>query len=290
MALEEILDDLKNAAGISCEPGAPIAVAGGSINDAFRIESASGPLLLKVNARTGADMFAAEAEGLAALRDAQAVAVPEVYAHGATATHSYLALQWIELAPDPSRAAARLGRELAAQHARTSERFGWHRDNTIGSTPQPNGVADEWTSFLRERRLGYQLELAAGNGLPRACCARVSTLLGRLDQYFGDYAPRPSLLHGDLWGGNWGATLGGVPYIFDPAVYFGDREADLAMTRLFGGFGPAFYEAYKTAWPLAPGAERRVPLYNLYHLLNHFNLFGSGYVGQIERALTQLER
>lgn len=173
-------------------------------------------------------------------------------------------------------------------HAHTGNYFGWNRDNTIGSTPQPNTPTQEWIDFWRDRRLGFQLELAARNGLPGECERQGRALLGRLERYFDGYRPEPSLLHGDLWGGNWGTTPDGVPYIYDPAVYFGDREADLAMTRLFGGFGESFYEGYQAAWPLPPGWERRVPLYKLYHLLNHFNLFGTGYLGQIEGALAEL--
>ncbi len=289
MALEQVLADLKREAGIACERGTARAVSGGSINETFRLETGTGPLLLKVNTRDGASMFAAEAAGLKALREARAVATPDVYALGETADHAYLALEWIELVPDPRPAAARLGRELAALHAHTGAHFGWYRDNTIGSTPQPNTPTVDWIDFWCHCRLGYQLELAARNGLPRECERRARALLGRLAQYFESYRPEPSLLHGDLWGGNWGATRDGVPYIFDPAVYFGDREADLAMTRLFGGFSERFYEAYEAAWPLAPGWEGRVALYNLYHLLNHFNLFGAGYLGRIEGALRELE-
>ena len=287
MALDQVLDDLQREAGI-VRRGEVRAVGGGSINRAYRVESGAGPVFLKVNTRDGAAMFAVEAAGLDAIRAARAVATPAVAALGETDDHAWLALEWIEFVPNPQPAAESLGRELAAMHAHTGEYFGWHRDNTIGSTPQPNTPTEEWTEFWSEHRLGFQLELAARNGLPGECERHGRALLGRLDRYFDGYRPEPSLLHGDLWCGNWGATRDGVPYIYDPAVHFGDREADLAMTRLFGGFGEPFYKGYQSVWPLPPGWERRVPLYNLYHLLNHFNLFGTGYLGQIEGALAEL--
>lgn len=289
MALDQVLDDLQREAGIA-RLGEVHAVGGGSINRAYRVESGAGSVFLKVNTRDGAAMFAAEAAGLEAIREARAVATPAVVALGETDDHAWLALEWIEFAPNPQPAAARLGRGLAAMHAHTGEHFGWHRDNTIGSTPQPNTPTEQWIDFWRDHRLGYQLELAVRNGLPSESENRVTALLGGLDQYFDGYRPESSLLHGDLWGGNWGATQDGIPYIYDPAVYFGDREADLAMTRLFGGFGEKFHEAYRAAWPLAPGWKRRVALYNLYHILNHFNLFGAGYLGRIEDVLRELGR
>lgn len=290
MALDRILDELEHQAAIACERGSLRPVGGGSINRAFRVETGAGPVFLKVNSSDGAAMFAAEAAGLEAIRAARAVAAPAVLALGVTGDHAWLALEWLELAANPQPAAARLGRDLAALHAHTGEYFGWDRDNTIGSTPQPNTPTEEWIDFWRDHRLGFQLELAVRNGLPRECERRVGALLNRLERYFDGYRPEPSLLHGDLWGGNWGATRGGAPCIFDPAVYFGDREADLAMTRLFGGFGEPFYRAYESAWPLAPGWQGRVALYNLYHLFNHFNLFGAGYLGRIEDALGELQR
>lgn len=289
MALDQVLDDLEREAGIACR-GEVRAVGGGSINRAYRIDCGAGPVFLKVNTRASADMFTAEAAGLDAIREARAVATPAVIGLGETSDHAWLALEWIDFVANAPRAAAQLGRELAALHAHTGEYFGWRRDNTIGSTPQPNTPTEAWIDFWREHRLGFQLELAARNGLPRECERQVAAVMGRLEKYFDGYRPEPSLLHGDLWGGNWGATLDGVPHIYDPAVYFGDREADLAMTRLFGGFGERFYRGYQAAWPLAPGWERRVALYNLYHLLNHFNLFGAGYLGQIEGALGEFGR
>jgi fructosamine-3-kinase len=235
-------------------------------------------------------MFEAEALGLAALEKIEAVRVPRVFAVGTVGDAAYLALEWIEFAAKSAEAEAELGRGLALQHRSTSTTFGWSRDNTIGSTPQLNRPCTDWPAFLRERRLRYQLDLAGRNGLPSSILGRGLSLLEQLDEFLGDHRPTPSLLHGDLWGGNWAATRAGVPFIFDPAVYYGDREADIAMTRLFGGFGDAFYAAYEAEWPLPASSERRVDLYNLYHLLNHFNLFGAGYLEAVQASIGRLER
>jgi protein-ribulosamine 3-kinase len=285
--LDGLLDALAREAGLSIRAEGCTRLGAG-FSERFRIESSSGPVFVKTASPDGLSMLEAEAEGLAALRAADAVAVPRVHTVGATADAAYLALEWIELSGRSAAAEARLGRELARQHGCRRERHGWHRSNTIGSTPQLNPPTDDWTRFFRDWRLGVQLELAARNGLDARSVELGAQLTDGLDEYLAGHAPAASLLHGDLWGGNWGATAAGVPYLYDPAVYFGDREADLAMTRLFGGFGPAFYSAYEDAWPLPDGWERRVDLYNLYHLLNHFNLFGAGYRSQVTAVLTRL--
>jgi len=222
------------------------------------------------------------------LAAAGAVRVPRVLGSVQSGGESLLALEWIDFDLPGRDTEARLGEQLARQHRRFSDRFGWRRDNTIGSTPQRNAWNTDWVDFLRRERLGFQLELARQNGFGGELAAAGSRLLANLGQFFDSYWPEPSLLHGDLWGGNW-ASAAGEPVIFDPAVYYGDRETDLAMTRLFGGFGPAFYAAYEAAWPLAPGSERRQRLYQLYHVLNHLNLFGRGYLGRALGILKSLE-
>ncbi|HEY8506894.1 MAG TPA: fructosamine kinase family protein, partial [Steroidobacteraceae bacterium] len=217
-----------------------------------------------------------------------AVRVPRVRAHGATRQYAYLAREWIESKGRSSAAEAQLGRQLAAQHRFTAQQFGWHRDNTIGLTPQVNACARDWVEFFGERRLRYQLDLAAKNGYARLLEKPGERLLEALPELLRGHNPQPSLLHGDLWGGNWFATAGDVPVIFDPAVYYGDREADIAMTRLFGGFGAEFYRAYESVWPLPSGHQVRCDLYNLYHILNHANLFGGGYAQQARTMIDRL--
>ena len=290
MNLTQATHELQRNTGIEADPAEATAVGGGSISQAYRVPSSQGPLFVKLNHAAGLAMFEAEADGLMALKDGGALAVPAVHCVGSVEETAYLFLHWLDLEPKSQAAERALGRGLARQHRISGEQFGWRRDNVIGSTHQPNDPNDNWIDFLRDRRLGFQLGLAAENGLPLADQEMGAALLGGLEKFFGGEAPAPSLLHGDLWSGNWGSTTSDVPYVFDPAVYFGDREADLAMTRLFGGFSPVFYDSYMTEWPLPSGWDTRVDLYNLYHLLNHFNLFGSGYLPQISSVLAQLSK
>lgn len=231
-------------------------------------------------------MFEAEAEGLRELGKADALRVPHPVCHGTADGHAYLVLEYLRLRPDGDSEQA--GRRLAQLHRVTAPRFGWHRDNTIGATPQHNAQTSRWADFWIECRLGYQLRLAAENGFGGRLQSRGERLLGYTEAVVGDHNPTASLLHGDLWGGNLSYDAQGQPVIYDPAVYFGDREADLAMTELFGGFDDAFYGAYRDAWPLAPGYRVRRIFYNLYHVLNHLNIFGGGYLGQAEAMIDRL--
>src|SRR6267142_2455054 len=177
---------------------------------------------------------------------------------------------------------------LAALHAVTAPRFGWVRDNTIGRTPQANAASDDWAEFFRERRLRPQLELTKAHGVAELLATPGERRRESVHGLLAGHRPAASLLHGDLWGGNWLASASGEPVLIDPAVYYGDRETDLAMTRLFGGFGERFYQAYQAAAPLAPAAQARCELYNLYHVLNHANLFGGGYAGQARDMIEHL--
>jgi len=254
-------------------------VTGGCIHRCYRVRRDGRLLFLKVNRRPLANAFAAEADGLAALRDGGARA-PEPIAHGEIGTSAYLLLEYLELRSRGDYAS--LGRMLAGMHRCLGDRYGWRRDNYIGSTPQPNRLCRPWQEFWRTQRLEPQLELARRNGY-------------RLDeapvwQLLEAHEPEASLVHGDLWNGNAAFQAGGAPVLFDPAVYYGDREVDLAMSELFGGFPEEFYAAYNEEWPLSRDYERRKPLYNLYHLLNHLNLFGGGYLEQVRTVLRLLAR
>jgi fructosamine-3-kinase len=263
-------------------------VVGGSINQCSRFETTSGPIFVKHGDTDLLRTFEVEAAGLAELAAARAARIPQVLAIGERNGTALLVLEWIDLTPATAASEAQLGELLAAQHRTTQDTFGWDRDNTIGSTPQHNRRADRWIEFFRDSRLLPQLALADRNGAGGELIAAGQRLCERLDDFFADHEPEPSLLHGDLWGGNWGTDTQGKPVLFDPAVYFGDRETDLAMTRLFGGFGAPFYVAYQKVWPLPAGAEARITLYNLYHVLNHFNLFGGGYRRQAEAMIERL--
>ncbi|MGH8771624.1 MAG: fructosamine kinase family protein [Burkholderiales bacterium] len=259
-------------------------VGGGCINSASRIEGNGLTFFVKLNDAAKFPMFEAEATALEEIARTHTVRVPQPICCGVEASQAFLVLEHIELGARGDWAL--LGAQLAQLHKTTSEQFGWARDNTIGSTPQINTQCDDWIEFWRERRLGFQLSLAAKNGY--GLQKKGERLMASLDFFFRDCQPQPSLLHGDLWGGNAAFDQDGNPVIFDPAVYFGDREADLAMTELFGGFGRAFYSAYDEAFPLDNGYKVRKTLYNLYHVLNHLNLFGGSYLRQAETMIDGL--
>lgn len=267
---------------------APVPVGGGSIHKTFSYRTERGPVFVKVCELPNASMIAAEAAGLRELASAKALRVPEVLAIGKLEDRAFICLEWLELVEPTNIAQTRLGEQLAALHAHSSESYGWHQDNFIGTTLQRNERRAHWVDFYRSQRLEPQLDLAERNGADAQTIEKGRRLLEALDAFFASYRPAPSLLHGDLWGGNWGAVGLGQPVIFDPAVYYGDREADIAMTRLFGGFGAPFYAAYEATWPLDVGAAARTRLYNVYHVLNHFNIFGGGYLSQARTMLNEL--
>ena len=292
------------------------SVGGGSINEAYRLEGTDGSrYFLKLNDSRHLPMFIAEAAGLDAIAVTNTIRVPRLVAHGTANSRSFLVLEYLEL---NSRGDARLlGEQLAALHRFTSDRanvnsraaeevnsghsrpgcsatpchgrtpsqFGFAQDNFIGTTPQPNGWKDNWIDFWREQRLGFQLRLAAQNGYGGKLQMLGEKLLDALPTFFDGYLPQPALLHGDLWSGNHAFLADGTPVVFDPASYYGDRECDLAMTELFGGYPADFYAAYRAAYPLDDGYAVRKELYNLYHILNHANLFGGGYARQAEQMM-----
>lgn len=261
------------------------SINGGCINKAMVLEDGPRCYFLKQNAATRLAMFEAEAKGLQEIARSHSVRVPEPVCWGKNQNFAYLVLEYIDIGAINSHGMQQLGFQLAQMHRTTRAHFGWDTDNTIGSTPQMNTPSPNWVNFWRENRLGFQLELAGQNG--RSLNRKGERLLADLEKFFQGYSPAPSLLHGDLWGGNAG-SFQQQPVIFDPAVYYGDRETDLAMTELFGGFSAAFYGAYEEAWPLDAGYRVRKSLYNLYHILNHFNLFGGGYASQAEHMMDSL--
>lgn len=264
------------------------SIGGGCINSAYRVQADDVDVFVKVNSPHLAEMFAAEARGLQEMAELDCINVPDVICHGSNQQHSYLVLDYIELGSLRGAASAKLGEQLAALHAIAQPFFGWHIDNTIGSTPQINDREHDWVRFWQQHRLGKQLQLAAAKGFTGRLQDQGQRLLEQLPKFFVGYQPQPSLLHGDLWGGNTGADASGNPVIFDPACYYGDREADMAMTELFGGFGGDFTSAYQAHHPLDAGYQSRKTLYNLYHIINHVNLFGGGYLGQAEAMIAQL--
>jgi len=265
------------------------SVGGGCINSAYRITGQDKrEYFVKFNQADKLYMFEAEAEGLRELSNATVVLVPEPIATGIEASQSYIVMEYLPLGGSDKGAMEHFGGQLAKLHQHTHPQYGWHRDNTIGATHQNNQQENDWITFWREHRLGYQLELAKNNGYSHRAIAKGEKLAEQLGCFFTTYTPEASLLHGDLWGGNYSVSYTGEPVIFDPAVYYGDREADIAMTELFGGFSADFYAAYKNAWPLDEGYATRKTLYNLYHVINHFNLFGGGYGQQAEGMMDRL--
>lgn len=262
-------------------------IGGGSINKAVRLSDDRRSYFVKLNDAGRLSMFEAEVAGLREIEDTHTLRVPKSVCVGAVGDSAYLVMEYVESGWSRNESTARAGRGLAALHRHGQQTYGWFRENTIGSTAQSNEPAKDWIMFWRDRRLGAQLEMAARNGYGGRLQDRGQELLESLSALI-DHRPQPSLLHGDLWSGNLFYDNEGEPVVYDPAVYYGDREADLAMTELFGGFGGDFYAAYNEAWPLDCGYNRRKTLYNLYHILNHLNLFGGGYLSQAEGMINRL--
>jgi protein-ribulosamine 3-kinase len=279
---------IREAAGAPFVIESRAGVGGGCINDCYLVRGSGRACFVKLNSPDRGDMFAAEAAGLDEISATRTVRVPQAICHGTGPAASWLVLEYLELRSADGGSMRELGRRLAGMHRATSRQHGWQRDNTIGATRQVNTPSHDWAGFWCEHRLGFQLRLATAKGHGGPLIAGGEHLMEKLPAFFRGYGPPPSLLHGDLWAGNAAATAAGEPVIFDPAVYYGDREADLAMTELFGGFPPAFHESYRAEYPLDAGYAIRKDLYNLYHVLNHLNLFGGGYRMQAERLIQQL--
>ena len=283
---QHIEQEIKKHQGNAFKISERKSIAGGSINNAFLVSDGTDHYFVKTNRHQLAYMFAAEIRGLQALYDSNSIQVPEPVGHGVFEHESYAILSWLELAGRPN--SVLFGTKLAQMHQSHAAHFGFDIDNSIGSTPQLNSWSTDWVDFWCKQRLGYQLNLARDNGFGNRLFDLGQSLIERCPAFFSDYQPQPSLLHGDLWSGNWAGDSQGNPVIFDPATYYGDREAELAMMELFGGPGRAFFDAYHEAYPIDSGYRKRRDFYNLYHILNHANLFGSSYALQAENMLESL--
>ncbi|HEY9699744.1 MAG TPA: fructosamine kinase family protein [Trichocoleus sp.] len=262
------------------------SVGGGSINQAYVVSDGDRAYFVKLNQASRVAMFEAEALGLREIWQTKTIRVPEPIAWGIAGNSAYIVLEWFDLGYGDHQSWEAMGRNLAAMHRVTSDRgFGWGQTNTIGATPQINTWTDNWTDFFVQHRLGYQLQLAQRQGgrFPQA-----DRLLAAVPEILSGYSPQPALVHGDLWTGNAAVTQNGEPIVFDPALYYGDREVDLAMSQLFGSFPTHFYSAYNEAFPLESGYKKRKILYNLYHIINHFNLFGGSYQSQANQMINAL--
>jgi fructosamine-3-kinase len=274
---------IANATGSKFEAQQFEACGGGCINSAVILFGETECYFVKLNTAEKLEMFIAEAAGLEAIRDTGTICVPGPIAYGSFEEMAFLILEAVEFGAHANW--QEMGRQLARLHRHTADRFGWVRENTIGSTPQHNNWTDNWADFFHDHRLGFQFKLARQNGY---FFEQADALLEFIPKLLTDHTPEPSLLHGDLWSGNASFLANGQPVIYDPACYYGDRETDLAFSEFFGGFSPRFYEGYQSEWPLAEGYERRRTLYNLYHVLNHVNLFGGSYVKSARQMIQQL--
>lgn len=264
------------------------SVSGGCINQGYAVSNGETTYFVKLNQASQVAMFEAEMLGLKQMFATNTIRVPKPICWGTTGDSGYIVLEWLEIGSGNTKSWAEMGRKLAAMHKATSQNgFGWEMNNTIGSTPQINTWTADWVEFYCKHRLAYQFQLARrrGGNFPKQ-----DELLAAIPELLAEHEVQPSLVHGDLWGGNAGCTVSGEPVIFDPATYYGDREVDIAMTELFGGFPAAFYQGYNEVFPLDSGYENRKILYNLYHILNHFNLFGGGYGSQANRMIEQILR
>lgn len=287
MRIEEALHNLY---GDGCTVIKQRAVSGGDINQAYVLDFSNGEqIFMKANSRANIDFFRAEKEGLQAIRNTETARVPEVFAMGEEDSFAFLLLSCIPEGRKSRSSSAELGRMLASMHLADAApfvlngKFGFLHDNYIGAGKQINTPEESWTTFFVNRRLIPQYEKASG-WFGKEDHKEFDSFVDRLDQILIE-PEKPSLLHGDLWGGNYMIDQEGKPWLIDPAVYVGHREADLAMTELFGGFDPAFYEAYRETAGIDPGYKDRRDIYNLYHLLNHLNLFGGSYLHSVQAVI-----
>lgn len=262
-------------------------VGGGSVNRAYALSHGDTAYFVKFNDAAKAAMFEVEAKGLEEMAQTDTIRVPKPLCWGTVEGSAYIVLEWLAFGYGTHGSWETMGEHLAAMHRVTRDAFGWDQNNTIGFIPQQNPWTDSWAAFFRDHRIGYQLKLARKRG---GHFPQQDALLQAIPELLSDHYPEPSLVHGDLWSGNAAVTEDGEPVIFDPATYYGDREVDLAMSTLFGSFPKEFYQAYEAAYPLSPGYERRKQLYNLYHIINHFNQFGGGYLSQASGMIDRLLR
>jgi fructosamine-3-kinase len=261
-------------------------VSGGSINQAYHITDGNQHYFVKLNQASKEAMFEAEVTGLQEMHGSRSIRVPKPLGWGTDSEYSYIIMEWIPLGHGKTQTWFVMGQQLAQMHRQSHPQgFGWHRNNTIGNTPQLNSWMESWGQFFAEQRIGYQVQLAQRRG---GYFRHTAALIENIPILLAGHHPVPSLVHGDLWLGNAAFSQMGEPILLDPATYYGDREVDIAMTTLFGGFPLAFYQGYQETWPLAEGYQQRQVLYNLYHILNHFNLFGGGYASQAQDMIDQV--
>ena len=285
---DDIAEHITNNTGTAFEVSSNQSISGGCISSAFMITNGTEKYFVKLNQHNKADMFKAEFQGLNELYKSHTIHVPQPVCTGVTENQCYLVLEFLEIGSASHVGHQTLGQKLATMHQATHDQFGFDINNTIGSVPQINVASSDWAEFWKNQRLGFQLDYAQQTGQGGRIIEHGRQLCESLEHFFTDYTPDASLLHGDLWSGNYAFLKNGEPVIFDPATYYGDRETDIAMTELFGGFSPEFYAEYNQCYPLDAGYKTRKTLYNLYHILNHMNIFGGGYRTQAEHMIDSL--
>lgn len=288
MANEVPFESILEALG--CQPTVRrVQVAlGGDTCRSFHLETRDRDLFVKITDDPQSRMFAEEARALQAIAESGSVTVPHVLGHGSQGSFSWLALDWLDIQAGDDDSGALLGAQIASMHRSLHSQHGWVSDNFIGPSQQFNSFCEDWAYFFQRQRLMPQFQMLATRHLSSGFAREIDALLERVPTILEQHCPAPSLLHGDLWGGNWGRLSSGSPVVFDPASYWGDRETDLAMTTLFGGFPKSFHDAYDEAWPLPDGWSRRRPLYQLYHWLNHANLFGGSYLTKVRSLVRDI--
>ena len=283
---EQIAGQISQVTGKPFQPNHRRSVGGGSVNQAYSLSEGDRAYFVKLNQASQIAMFEAEALGLRQIFASKTIRVPEPICWGTAEKSAYIVLEWLDFGYGDHQAWEEMGRNLAAMHRVISDQgFGWERNNTIGFIPQLNPWTANWVDFFIEQRLGYQFQLARQRG---GQFPQQDRLLSAVPEILRGHDPQPSLVHGDLWTGNAAVTQSGEPVIVDPATYFGDREVDIAMSQLFGSFPANFYSAYNEAFPLEEGYGRRKTLYNLYHIINHFNQFGGSYEYQANQMIASL--
>ncbi len=277
---QKIIDELN--------PRSVTIISGGDINRSYHLKTPQLSWFIKLNQRDLLPMFEAEANGLIELANTNTIRIPKVIACNQTEDYAYLILEYINLHSLTKISESLFAQQLAYLHQIRQPYFGWHQDNTIGITPQLNSKTGNWLLFWQYQRLLPQLNRAAKQGYIGKLQRLGEKLCVNMSIFFDQDNLQPSLLHGDLWSGNVACTEQNQPVIFDPACYYGDRETDIAMTELFGGFTANFYAAYQEIYPLEQGYAIRKVLYNLYHVLNHLNMFGSSYLHRAESMMSFL--
>lgn len=278
--IQDVIQDMGDTSSVKMiQP-----VSGGDINDAFFVETGEERYFIKVNSDAEEGFFSYEADGLQRLQATGTLAVPEVYYEGNKNGTPVIILEWVE-GKRGQWTEEQLGQGLAHMHQAEGQAFGLAYDNYIGKMTQPNGWHNDWLTFFRDQRIGWQANVAREKGYwNQKREKRFETLYSRLDEWLPEN-PNPAMLHGDLWGGNWLVGPGGEPYLIDPAVFYGHHEYDLAFTELFGGYSSLFYEAYREVQPIPKEYEDRRPLYQLLYLLFHLNSFGETFGAPVDRIL-----